>query len=97
LDLGCGSGRSTQHLKAFCNEVNGCDINDVALEEAKRSNPENTFFNNDNDACDYDHGKYSTIFSILMFFHFCSEESMKKELIRCYRLSNIFSVNSDLS
>ncbi|HEN5637057.1 TPA: class I SAM-dependent methyltransferase, partial [Legionella pneumophila] len=37
LDLGCGSGRSTNFLSTFCKKINGCDIDQNALNNAKNS------------------------------------------------------------
>lgn len=83
LDLGCGSGRSTNFLKKFCDEVNGCDINENALEHAKKSDPGSRFFLNNNETF-YQFSKYKTIFSILMFFHLSSEKEIKSELLKCF-------------
>ena len=83
LDLGCGSGRSTSFLKKFCDEVNGCDINEKALENAKKNNPSSRFFLNNNENF-YQFSIYKSIFSILMFFHLSSEKEIKLELLKCF-------------
>lgn len=83
LDLGCGSGRSSKFLRKFCDEVKGCDIDERALENARKTNEGSRFFLNSNESF-YLFGKYKTIFSILMFFHLSSENEIKSELLKCF-------------
>ena len=86
LDLGCGSGRSTNYLSNFCEKVNGCDIDIRALDNAIKSsiNKSSIYFENLHEHEVYPHGKYTSIFSILMFFHMSSKEEIKFELTKCY-------------
>ncbi len=92
LDLGCGSGRSTDFINLFCENVNGCDIDENALNNAikNRKNKNIVYFKNTYESRSYQYGKYSSIFSILMFFHMASKEEIRKELIRCYNSLNNF-------
>ncbi|KTC84411.1 MULTISPECIES: class I SAM-dependent methyltransferase [Legionella] len=86
LDLGCGSGRSTNYLSSFCKKVNGCDIDLNALDNArKNSRKKNSlYFENEREQELYQYSKYTSIFSILMFFHMSSKEEIKIELMKCY-------------
>lgn len=86
LDLGCGSGRSTNYLSGFCKKVNGCDIDLNAIDNARRnSNKKNSlYFENEREQELYQYSKYTSIFSILMFFHMSSKEEIKTELMKCY-------------
>lgn len=86
LDLGCGSGRSTNYLSKFCEKINGCDIDVSALDNARKSSNKKDciYFENIHENHVYKHAKYTSIFSILMFFHISSKEEMKIELTKCY-------------
>jgi SAM-dependent methyltransferase len=86
LDLGCGSGRSTNFLSRFCKKVNGCDIDKSALQNARknRDKKDSIFFENSFKKDFYLYGKYTSIFSILMFFHLSSIEEIKSELTKCF-------------
>ena len=99
LDLGCGSGRSTNFISNFCKKVNGCDIDKNALNNAiKNSTKKNAlYFQNTQEQKIYQHGKYSSIFSILMFFHMSSKEEIKEELTKCHdsleNVGNLIIIN----
>ncbi|HAT6979780.1 TPA: class I SAM-dependent methyltransferase [Legionella pneumophila] len=86
LDLGCGSGRSTKFLSAFCKKINGCDIDKNALHNAKKSSAkdDSLYFENSFERNSFLYGKYTSIFSILMFFHLSTKDEIKAELVRCY-------------
>lgn len=86
LDLGCGSGRSTNFLSTFCKKINGCDIDQNALNNARRSSLQDNsvYFENKSERTFYLYGKYTAIFSILMFFHLSSREEIKTELEKCF-------------
>src|SRR5258708_4644761 len=86
LDLGCGSGRTTHFLSTFCKKINGCDIDKYALNNARKNSTKNDsiYFENIYEKNSYLHGSYTSIFSILMFFHLSSKEEIKTELIRCF-------------
>ncbi|HHS8465268.1 TPA: methyltransferase domain-containing protein [Legionella pneumophila] len=99
LDLGCGSGRSTQFISNFCQKVNGCDIDSNALSNAVKNKAKNNslFFENNPTEKIYKYGKYSSIFSILMFFHMSSKEEIKEELVKCHnsleKFGNLIIIN----
>ncbi|WP_115711841.1 class I SAM-dependent methyltransferase [Legionella sainthelensi] len=99
LDLGCGSGRSTNYLSDFCKKINGCDIDLIAIDNArKNSHKKNSiYFENIREQELYQYSKYTSIFSILMFFHMSSKEEIKEELIKCYnslqKLGNLVIIN----
>lgn len=86
LDLGCGSGRSTNYLGDFCKKVNGCDIDLNAIDNARKNSgkKKSVYFENIREQERYQYSKYTSIFSILMFFHMSSKEEIKVELIKCY-------------
>ncbi|KTC76524.1 class I SAM-dependent methyltransferase [Legionella brunensis] len=86
LDLGCGSGRSTNFLSTFCKKINGCDIDQNALNNAKNSSltDNSIYFENTSENTSYPYGKYTAIFSILMFFHLSTEDEIKTELEKCF-------------
>ncbi|SHO56803.1 class I SAM-dependent methyltransferase [Vibrio quintilis] len=88
LDLGCGCGRSIGVIKAFCDSVTGCDINPEALEKTHQAYPDIELFRNDLSAGKYPGDKFDSIFSVFMFFHVESIDSMRKELSRCYESLN---------
>lgn len=92
LDLGCGSGRSTNYLGKFCDKINGCDIDLNALKNAEKnkSKKSSQYFENKSNTSKYPYSKYKTIFSILMFFHISSKEEMKNELRKCYNSLDIY-------
>ncbi len=99
LDLGCGSGRSTNYLSAFCKKINGCDIDQNALNNARESSSKDNslYFENTPERTFYLHGKYTAIFSILMFFHLSSKEEIRIELKKCFNslesFGNIIIIN----
>lgn len=84
LDLGCGSGRSTDFLKKFCKEIYGCDISKDALALMNKNHKDIQSFFNKPSSKIYENSPYTSIFSILMFFHFSSLQEIRAELKKCY-------------
>jgi SAM-dependent methyltransferase len=85
LDLGCGTGRSTEFLSNFCSDVVGVDISNDAIEKAKENLIKNRFYINDINTKLYNESPYDAIFSILMIFHFSSKQEIKIELEKINR------------
>ncbi len=70
----------------FCKKVNGCDIDLSAIDNARKntSKKNSLYFENGREQKLYQYSKYTSIFSILMFFHMSSIEEIKIELKKCY-------------
>ena len=86
LDVGCGSGRSTNYLGSFCERINGCDIDIDALCNARKNSikKDSLYFMASGKDNEHQNSKYKSIFSILMFFHISSKEEMGFELMKCH-------------
>ena len=83
LDLGCGFGRSTGFLKNISKDVFGSDISQESVKYCQQNLLECNFFINDKKD-KYSYAPYTTIYSILMFFHINSKKSLLDEMGRIY-------------
>lgn len=74
-------------------KVNGCDIDLNAIDNARiNSNKNSLYFENEREQELYQYSKYTSIFSILMFFHMSSKEEIKTELMKCYNSLENFEI-----
>ncbi|MCP3968581.1 MAG: class I SAM-dependent methyltransferase [Lentisphaerae bacterium] len=85
LDLGCGFGRSTSYLKQFNpSQFFGSDIDERCVCYCKKHIKDCSFFLNEPSAELYKYQPFSSIFSVLMFFHLETVYELRRELKKCF-------------
>jgi len=94
LEIGCGTGID---LRLFPDtlKVYGVDLNDLALEMAKKSNPQHDFKKDSITKLPFDDSSIDFIFTH-KFLNCLNEEDLDKGISEMYRVANKYIANCEL-
>ena len=82
LDFGCGPGRMVSRMKKIFKKVDGCDIAQRLLDEAKTINPESNFYlTNGNDLGNIENDFYDFIYCTISMQHIACH-SIRQDIVR---------------
>lgn len=82
LDFGCGPGRMIKRMRKYFAQVDGCDISERLLAEAKENNPESKFFlAKGNNLGDVPDDSYDFVYCTISMQHIASH-SIRMEIIK---------------
>lgn len=82
LDFACGPGRMVSRMRRLFKEVDGCDVSERLIKEAKERVPEANFYvTNGNDLGDVPLGHYDFIYCTISMQHIASRK-IRLEIIR---------------
>lgn len=82
LDFACGPGRMISRMKKIFKKVDGCDISQRLLDEAKITNPESDFYiTNGNDLGNIQNNFYDFIYCTISMQHI-SCHTIREEIVK---------------
>ncbi len=98
LDFGCGGGRSTRFLKKLGLEVIGVDISKEILDEAKKRDPEGSYYLIKNEILPFNDASFDIILLFAVLMEIPSKKKMKEifnELNRVLKNNGIIIAVTD--
>ena len=81
VDYACGTGHSAAPLRAYANEVIGCDVSAEMLEQARQAYPAITFKQVDNDVLPFPDGSVNLL-TVGFAFHWLRASTFLQEAAR---------------